>query len=108
MKGPEPAAFRREGGSMARRTRLLAFLMVALWLAGCQRAAQYPPAERPPAKPPEKELDKVDGRLRWIEPRRRHDLPDPPIVFVPDTSPEWQHLPRFWNHFPAMPLHLAQ
>ena len=52
------------------------------------------------------ELDDTAYRLSWgpAAPLERRDLP---IVFIPETSPEWPHLPAFWTHSPLIPVYIG-
>ena len=59
--------------------------------------SDYPAAIKPPAEKIEvKEPEPEPGlhRLSWHEPKEQHDFR---IVFVPDTSPEWDELKEYWN-----------
>ena len=89
---------------MPRRCSLLCFAVGLLLLPSCQRALQYPAISKDTPKQKEADADEVPYRLGWSEPSERRDLP---IVFVPDTSAEWQQLPAFWTHWPPIPLHLG-
>jgi cytochrome c peroxidase len=84
----------------------MACLLIALIaIAGCQRAQQYPPAEKTIVKTPLPPPADLDHRWRWREPDERRDVP---IKFVTDTSPEWRHLPAYWSPYPLAPLYLGQ
>jgi cytochrome c peroxidase len=82
------------------RSLRLACALALLTLAsqGCRRAARYPALT--PAVPEEAKTPALPPHWAWlpVEPR-----PDVPLVFVPETSPEWKRLPKFWNHFPPAP-----
>jgi cytochrome c peroxidase len=93
---------------MARRCCCWLFIFGVLMLTSCQRAQRFSaPAKPPPAEANEKHRDETKYlyRLSWVEPRETRDVP---ILFVPDTSPEWKHLPAFWTNYPPIPLNLAQ
>jgi cytochrome c peroxidase len=72
------------------------FIFGVLMLTACQRAQRFSaPAKPTPAKADENEVGLY--RLSWVEPRETRDLP---ILFVPDTSPEWHNLEGYWNALP--------
>jgi cytochrome c peroxidase len=84
--------------------RLCAGLLIlgALTLSSCERAHRYGAAPKK-AEPKDEEkttpASKGPYRLTWHEPHRvERDLP---IIFVPDSSPEWADLKSFWNVFPS-------
>ena len=83
---------------MTRRCCCWLFVFGVLMLTACQRAQRLSAPAKP--KPNPANADAKDAglyRLRWVEPREKHDLP---ILFVPDTSPEWQNLKGYWNALP--------
>ena len=85
---------------MARRCCWWLFIFGVLMLTACQRVQRFSaPAKPTLAKADEKDAEELRYlyRLSWVEPREKHDLP---ILFVPDTSPEWQNLKGYWNALP--------
>jgi cytochrome c peroxidase len=84
---------------MARRWCCSVLIFGVLMLASCQRAQRFP-AIAPPTKAEAKDENGAKDLYlySWVEPRETRDLP---ILFVPDTSPEWQNLKGYWN---AQPL----
>jgi cytochrome c peroxidase len=85
---------------MARRCCCWLFIFGVLMLTACQRAQRFSaPAKATPAKADEKDAEESRYlyRLSWVEPRETRDLP---ILFVPDTSPEWHDLKGYWNALP--------
>jgi cytochrome c peroxidase len=91
---------------MARRAVCFVLMACVLMLTSCQRAKRFPAvAKAEPDKTPTDEPDRGLYRLGWAETAEGNDVP---IVFVPDTDPEWQHLAGFWTSYPPIPLYLAQ
>jgi cytochrome c peroxidase len=85
---------------MARRCCCWLFILGVLMLTACQRAQRFSaPAKPTPAKADEKDAEESRSlyRLSWVEPRETRDVP---ILFVPDTSPEWHNLKGYWNALP--------
>lgn len=91
---------------MNRSAKLLMMLFAMAPWFGCQRAQQYPTA----AKIEKKDESKFDAEehdlpcLGWLEPGETQDVP---IVFVPEASLEWPHLPATWSSYPPIPAHIG-
>src|SRR5581483_5654094 len=75
--------------------RMFLALILVLLPAACQRAGRYPA----PGAAPEKEAKDLAPPPHWAW-LPVHPRPDLPIRFVAEANPEWDRLPKFWNHFP--------
>lgn len=86
------------------RQLALGFLLFLAPLVGCQPAGRYP-SKGAEDKKPEEEAKKIfDEEWAW---RKTKPLAfDAPIVFIPDSNPEWPNLPVFWNRFNVPPAGL--
>jgi cytochrome c peroxidase len=84
---------------MARRCCCCLFIFGVLMLASCQRAQRFPATAKPSpgSEPKGEDADKDLYRFSWVEAVETRDLP---ILFVPDTSPEWRDLKDYWNALP--------
>jgi cytochrome c peroxidase len=93
---------------MARRYCYSFLFLGVLLLTSCQKANRFPTSAKILANKTDAKDDDADlglYRYSWVEPGETRDLP---LLFVADSSPEWQHLPAFWTHYPLGPLHLGQ
>ncbi|MBI1832106.1 MAG: hypothetical protein HYR84_11725 [Planctomycetes bacterium] len=81
--------------------RWLLLLVGLAVLAGCERAKRYRVESERPRENTERNGDDPDAglyRVSWHAGRERADTP---ILFVPDTHPDWPALKDFWNPLPV-------
>jgi cytochrome c peroxidase len=86
------------------RQLALCGLIMTFVVAGCQRAGQYPPKLPENNKPPEDAKKIFDEN--WAFRKSKPLALDAPIVFIPDSNPEWADLPAFWNRLVVPPAGL--
>src|SRR5579859_7705816 len=85
-----------------RQVALCGFLLFISHLPGCQPAGRYKALESPEKK--NETQENISPSQAWMKPKpAAFDLP---ILFIPDSNPEWAQLPAFWNHFPPPPAGL--
>src|SRR5262249_30827185 len=84
---------------MIRRAAWVFLVFVAVMFTSCQRAHRFGPVEKSSKNmDPKEDPDRFLYQRSWIEPRDA--VADVPIVFIPDTDPQWKDLKDYWNALP--------